>query len=67
MREGAMTPHPSHVRIVALALLGLGLATSAWTMPVDHVDWVHPTTTHGVLATLGLLGLVIGGRQRGSL
>ena len=55
----------SPVRTLALALVGIGLATSAWAVPgAAGVDLVHPTTTHGLLATMGLLGLVFGGRHR---
>lgn len=52
------------VRTLALCLLGLGLASSAWAVPVGGVELIHPTTTHGLLATMGLLGLVFGGRSR---
>lgn len=53
-----------NLRTVALGLLGLGLATSAAAVPPGGVELIHPTTTHGLLATMGLLGLVFGGRSR---
>jgi len=53
------------LRMLALALLGVGLATSAWNMPQSGVELIHPTTTHGLLATMGLVGLAFGGRSRG--
>ncbi len=59
--EPRATPH---LRPLALGLLGIGLATSAWAMPLAGVELIHPTTTHGLLATMGLLGLAFGGRSR---
>ena len=59
-----MKPGTLNVRSLALMLLGIGLATSAWEMPLGGVELVHPTTTHGLLATMGLLGLAFGGRSR---
>jgi hypothetical protein len=55
---------PLNVRTLALGLLGIGLATSAAAMPLGGVELIHPTTTHGLLATVGLLGLAFGGRTR---
>jgi hypothetical protein len=52
------------LQTAALCLLGLGLATSSAAVPLGGVELIHPTTTHGLLATVGLLGLAFGGRSR---
>ncbi len=53
-----------NIRSLALLLFSVGLTASAWTMPLGGIELVHPTTTHGLLATMGLLGLAFGGRSR---